>query len=327
MRKKCGIGWAVALIGFLGAGSLSAQGAGRGRGLTVIDFLLQPKYLSMLILGILGLIILKQRWLRPSLKVVMMSLAVFFFGIAGNLSLPFFAKYAMHPSPICSVAKAILYGFAKPMIATAAVIFFLTLLGPKLFCGWVCPVGAIQELTAMLADKLKIRRTRVSFRLSNSVRVLVFLAFVFLSATAVIHTSNSDGEPVALSLYDWFNAFHGFEFEWFASVTQVLIHYMPLLLAILVGLVVYRPYCQFICPIGLVTHWLEPVAFLRINRKVGACNDCQVCIPMTPCQAVPEILKATPVRPDCFACGECLKNCHRDAFSVSAGAGSRANPE
>jgi len=33
------------------------------------------------------------------------------------------------------------------------VIVFLTLLGPKLFYGYVCPVGAIQELVAMLADR------------------------------------------------------------------------------------------------------------------------------------------------------------------------------
>jgi polyferredoxin len=304
-----------------------AQGAGRGQKWTLIDLFLQPKYLTMLILGLAGLVVLKKRWLGGGTKAALLLAAVFFFGIAGNIAVPFFAGYALHPSPICSVAKAMLYGFAKPMIVTAAVIFLLSLIGPRLFCGWVCPVGALQELMAMLADRLKIRRRRVPYRASNTVRVFILMLFVFLSATAVIHLTAPGGEKIPLALYDWINAFHGFEFVWIASIVDLLIHYLPFLLTVLLALFIYRPYCHFVCPIGLITHWLEPVALFRINRKNGACNDCGACIPRTPCQAVPEILKATPLRPDCFACGECLKCCAQDAFAVEAGSGAETKPE
>jgi len=57
-----------------------------------------------------------------------------------------------------------------------AVILFLSLIGPRLFCSYVCPVGAIQELIAMLADKLRLRRRKPSFRLSQTVRVLIFFS-------------------------------------------------------------------------------------------------------------------------------------------------------
>jgi polyferredoxin len=157
---------------------------------------------------------------------------------------------------------------------------------------------------------------------SNSVRVLLLLLFVFLSATAVIHLTAPSGEKIPLALYDWINAFHGFEFVWIASTWALLVHYLPFVLTVLLAFFFYRPYCHFVCPIGLLTHWLEPVALFRVNRIKGACNDCGACIPQTPCQALPEVLKATPVRPDCFACGECLKCCARDAFAVQAGSGT-----
>jgi len=314
--------WFTAVSLFLAHATIFAQGAGRGKKRSLVDIFLQPKYLTMIALGLLAFILLRKRRMNGILKAALLILAVFFFGIAGNIAMPFFAGYAMHPSPICSVAKAMLYGFAKPMIITAAVIFFLSLLGPRLFCGWVCPVGAIQELMAMLADRLKIRRRRVPYRVSNSVRIAILLLFVFLSATAVIHMTGESGERIPLSLYDWINAFHGFEFEWLASTLDLLIHYLPFVLTVLLALFLYRPYCHFVCPIGLLTHWLEPVALFRINRKKGACDDCGACIPQTPCQAIPEILKATPVRPDCFACGDCLKRCAKDAFAVEAGPGT-----
>jgi polyferredoxin len=303
--------------------ALCAQGAGRGRGRTLGDIFLQPKFLTMLLLGLAALLLLRARRLQGALKAFFHLLALFFFGIAGNLALPFFAGYAMHPSPICSVAKAILYGFRGPMIVTLAVILFLSLIGPRLFCGWVCPVGAVQELMAMLADKLKIRRRRVAYRVSNTVRVAILILFVFLSATAVIHTTGSDGQRIALSLYDYINAFHGFEIEWLPSLLGLAVHYLPFMLTVLLALFLYRPYCHFVCPIGLLTHWLEPVALFRVNRKQGTCNDCQACIPRTPCQAVPEILKATAVRPDCFACGDCLSCCGKEGFAVETGSGNK----
>lgn len=306
--------WSGLLFMGMPMGTLLAQGRGRGK-MTVVDFFLRPKFITMIILAVLALILLKTRKMTKPLKVSLLLSAVFFFGIAGNIAAPFFAGYAMHPSPICAFFKAMLYGFRVPMIVTASVILLLTLLGPKLFCGWVCPVGALQELLAMCSKSFGWKRWKVPFRISNSVRILMLVLFVFLSGTAVLHTFVK-GEKVALSFYDWLNAFHGFEFEWLSSFWGNLIHYLPMVLTIAFGFLVYRPYCHFICPIGLITNWLEPVALFRINRKRNKCNDCMGCIAKTPCQAVPEILKGAAVRPDCFSCGDCLDSCPTDAFTL-----------
>lgn len=279
---------------------------------TLMTLLLSPKYLTMIVLGILALFLLKKGLLKGWVKVVMLSLAVFFFGVAANLPIPFFQKYAMHPSPICAVAKAMLYGFGTPMIATALVILLLSLIGPRLFCGWVCPVGALQELTFMLQKKLKLPQLRLPYRLTNRIRTGLLLAFFFLSGTAVIHAVLDNGKKVGISLYDYFNAFHGFEWEGLA-----LISLLPLLLSVILGLFVYRPYCHLVCPVGLLTHWLEPLALFRFNLKKEACNDCQKCVKETPCQATEEIVKGSTVRPDCFACGDCLHHCGSKSFDVN----------
>lgn len=280
---------------------------------SVWTMLQSPKYLTMVILGILALILLKKGLMKGAVKGTMLFLAVFFFGIAANLPVPFFSRYAMHPSPICAVAKAILYGFGTPMIAAALVILLLSLIGPRLFCGWVCPVGALQELVFMLRSKLKLPQLRIPYRISNRIRTLILLAFFFLSGTAIIYTVLDNGKHIGISLYDYFNAFHGFEWLGLTSILPLI----PLLLSVVLGLFIYRPYCHLVCPIGLLTHWLEPLALFRINLSKEGCNDCQQCVKATPCQATEEIVKGSIIRPDCFACGDCLSHCHSDSFQIS----------
>ncbi|MCK7476812.1 MAG: 4Fe-4S binding protein [Candidatus Moduliflexus flocculans] len=149
---------------FLAAQQGQGQGRGGGRGASILDVLARPKFVTMLVIGFIALVLLLTRKMTNKVKVPILLLSTFLYGIAANLPIKLFAGFSMHPSPICSATKSILYGFRPPMIAMLAVILVLTIVGPKLFCGWVCPVGAVQELIAMLADKLRIRRRKWNFR-------------------------------------------------------------------------------------------------------------------------------------------------------------------
>lgn len=279
------------------------------------DFLVNPrfiiKFMVMLVLGIVVLVVLKTKKMNKTTKVVFLLLATFLFGFLGNV----FNYFAMHPSPMCAATKSLLYGFGIPFIITLAVIFLLTLIGSKLFCGWVCPVGAVQELIAMLADKLGIKRNRFSFTVAQTVRLFIFILFLFLSATAVIH-GIFEGETYAISLYDYFNPFHGMEIGANEDLLSYLIHYLPFLLTIVLALKYYRPFCHFACPIGLYTHLLEQVAIFRITFKKSTCTNCNICIKKTPCAAIPEIMKEAALRPDCFSCNDCIEKCPEGSFEV-----------
>ncbi|MBN1938222.1 MAG: hypothetical protein JW843_01450 [Candidatus Aminicenantes bacterium] len=60
---------------------------------------------------------------------------------------------------------------------------------------------------------------------------------------------------------------------------------------------------------GLFANLLEQVAVFRVTRKKGACDDCRVCEQKSPCPTVPEILKDSVLRPDCFSCTVCVNSC------------------
>ena len=283
---------------------------------TFWDFLFQPRFfvkvLTMLVLGLVVFLLLKTKKMNKGIKVVLLLLATFLFGFLGNV----ISYFAMHPSPMCAATKSLLYGFRIPMIISLGVIFLLTLIGPKLFCGWVCPVGAVQELVAMWADKLGIKRNKFSFTLAQTIRLLIFIIFIFISATAVLHVVFK-GTVYAQSLYDYFNPFHGMEFGAEKTFLDYLIHYLPFLLTVVLAFKYYRPFCHFVCPIGLFTHWLEQISIFRITFKKHTCTDCNICLQKTPCTAIPEILKESNLRPDCYACNDCIEKCPEDSFDIA----------
>jgi polyferredoxin len=294
---------------FLAAQQGQGQGKGGGRGAGILGVLARPKFFTMLVIGLIALILLLTRKMSNKVKVPILLFSTFLYGIAANLPIKLFAGFSMHPSPVCSATKSILYGFRPPMIAMLAVILVLTIVGPKLFCGWVCPVGAVQELIAMLADKLRIRRLKWNFRATQGVRIAIFLLFVFLSGTAILHTTAPSGQPVASSLYDYINAFHGYEIGLQPTLLDNVFHFLPFLLTLGFAFLFYRPFCYLVCPIGLLTNLVENFALFRVVLNKPACNDCGACEKRSPCPTVPEILKDAAFRPDCFSCTVCVKNC------------------
>ena len=127
------------------AGLAQQQATGRPPAtLTFWQFLLRPKFITMLVIATLAFVLLITRKMNNQLKVPILAISTFLYGIAANLPVKFFSGFVMHPSPICSATKSILYGFRMPMIVTLAVILFLTLIFAFLtyrpFCYLVCPI-------------------------------------------------------------------------------------------------------------------------------------------------------------------------------------------
>ncbi len=274
-------------------------------------FLFSPKLITMLVIGLVALALLLTGKMDNRTRIFFLVVATFLYGVSANLGLKLFSGFSMHPSPICAFTKPILYGMRAPMLATLAIILVLSIIGPKLFCSYVCPVGSIQELIAMLPDKLKIKRWKPQFRLSQTARVMIFLVFVALSWTAVIHTT-VQGQLRAQSIYDYINAFEGFKWSLQPTLLDNLFHFLPLLLTLAFAFLTYRPYCYFVCPVGLFTNIIEQISIFRVVKKKDSCSNCNLCAAKAPCPAVAEILKDAVLVPDCFSCTVCTRSCKQN---------------
>lgn len=292
-----------------GRGGGGRGGGGGGSSSLVdawLDGLWHPKFITMLVIGLVVIVLIKTRLMNKPIKVALLLVSTFLFGVAANIPVEFFGNFAMHPSPICAFTKPLMFGMRPGFVVTMGVIVLLTLVGPKLFCGWICPVGAVQELISMLSEKLKIKVEALPFRFTNTVRIGFVIAFVALTLTGL----------VGRSLYDYVNAFHGLEIEAKKSFVEWVIHYVPFLLTIALAFKTYRPFCYLLCPVGLVAHALEQIGLLRVTLDADRCPPgCTKCRKESLCPTVPDILQASQLRPDCFACNRCVDACPSGALT------------
>jgi polyferredoxin len=260
------------------------------------------KYLVYYFLVAAGLLLLFRGRTKRWPRILLLSLS---FVVLGGVIVVFFPvldrALGMHPSPMCSLGRllqmAILRGvYPKMLIVSLSVILGLSLIGKKLFCGWACPLGSLQELVYKIPWIKKV--PNLPFLLTNGIRIYLFLAFILgLSIYGVY-------------LYGGINAFE--LMHWELDYFQVT---LGIGLLLLVSLFYYRPYCYTVCPIGLVSWALERFALMGVRFMEEKCTSCQACVKTAPCPAIEPLIKGKKGwTPDCTSCGACLQACPEGAI-------------
>ncbi len=269
------------------------EGHGAGAGdLSALIF--STKYILSIILVVVGVVIL---WKYKFAVSVRMAWGVMLFILFG-IFFPFF------PSPICAMEKPFVIGFRSHFVVMLVFMTIFSIAGTKLFCGLICPLGGIQESLYHLPILKKLKRKKVPFAISNTIRILILAAFVIIVLTT--------GVMIFDKYLSGFKLFH-----WHFDVPFMVL--LPF--AILLGLIfifsffVYRPYCYFVCPIGFFSWIFEQVAPLRVRLNKDKCDVCNICIKESPCTAIKNIIAEDTIRADCHLCGRCVELCDKGALS------------
>ena len=88
-----------------------------------------------------------------------------------------------------------------------------------------------------------------------------------------------------------------------------------LILCIAASMVIYRPFCKYICPLGAFYAMFQRFSLLRIRVDSEACINCGACRGVCGMQVDPHV---KPDSAECIRCGECMKACPVDALSFTA---------
>ena len=97
---------------------------------------------------------------------------------------------------------------------------------------------------------------------------------------------------------------------------------MALLAAvILLSVIVYRPFCKYLCPLGAIYGLLNPVSLYRLRMDKAACIHCGKCRRACKMCLDPETLQN---QAECVRCGDCVNVCPTGALSM--GFGDRKQP-
>jgi polyferredoxin len=177
----------------------------------------------------------------------------------------------------------------------------MTFIGVKLVCGWGCPVGTLQEILFRLPGNQNLKKKKVPFWLSNSIRTIVFAIFLILVFGLFFGLKDQ-------SVFRYFNPFK--LFEWNFRVTA------PIFVILIFGLslINYRPYCMFVCPFGLFSWLIQDLSIFKIRVNQDTCLDCGKCGRACPTKAAEGILEGKIFKADCFSCARCLNACPNDSL-------------
>jgi len=149
--------------------------------------------------------------------------------------------------------------------------------GRGVFCGWLCPFGALQELLNEAARGLRVPQLSVPFAVQERLWPIKYILFLGLFAVS-LHSTNlavlgAEVEPfkTAIAL--------GFVRHW------PFVLYVLLLLA--AGLFIERFFCRYLCPLGAA---LAIPARLRmfdwLKRKHQCGRECHICAVRCTVQAI-----------------------------------------
>ncbi len=216
------------------------------------------------------------------------------------------------PSPMGTVKDAIvLFGsravIFPPRLIALGIFLLMVVAANKFICSWGCQLGTLQDLIFRLNRDAKDRkglsgRIKIPFVISNSARVLFF---GLLTLGAFVWAADIAGviDP----------------FKVFKPQVISLLGGIFIALLLIASLFIYRPWCHFFCPFGLVGWLVEKISLFKIRADYDKCVSCGVCSQVCPSTVMDAILKQDRTIPDCFSCGTCIEACPANAISFDYG--------
>ena len=173
----------------------------------------------------------------------------------------------------------------------------LALLFGRIFCGYLCPIGAVQELVYHIpSKKVKIKNKKMTILF----RAAFFFAFI------VIAIFFSQGVLSYFGLKEFFYLDYMSPF-----------FYVFLFLTIS-SIFVYRPFCRFFCPYGLLLSLASIKSMFRL-RRTDACIECGKCERACPTNEASRM----DLKQECYMCNRCVDACPVNAIVYTRKKGTR----
>lgn len=209
-------------------------------------------------------------------------------------------------------------GMQIPFAALAFFFLFGSLLG-RTVCGWLCPFGLVQDLL----HRIPVFRKRKKLPFHEILKYGKYLVLLFLACAGSMFLFGGFARVPAFCKY--------------LCPSGTLMGALPLLSAngqlrsqisglffwklgvllflLLLSVKFFRPFCQYLCPLGAVYGCFNRFSLLQIRWNEEDCTFCGACSRACPAGlSVHEISRS----PECIRCGKCISACPADCLHPSA---------
>lgn len=227
------------------------------------------------------------------------------------------------------------------------VLILVLLLTNRFFCGWICPIGAIQDACAAIPTKKKTLKINTHERLLKIKYVFVIFIIIILIPLGLTKSANPEfyleykdnigdfgDKPMAyFSLSEYVFVFFpnmikdviatGSLTPLFSNLLVFLIFFFYLILMVL-SVWYPRIYCRYICPFGAIASVVSEYSFLKLSRSPVRCvgrSECGICERVCPKQIrmLDEPFEFFTGKGECNFCMKCKERCPYGAIDIKIG--------
>ena len=180
--------------------------------------------------------------------------------------------------------------FMLPLILLVVVTLLAMALG-RVFCGYLCPIGAVQELAYSLPGKKYLKSYS---KITMSIRAIFFIAVLAVGVFMSVGLVNILG-PGAF-----------FKLDYLAITFWVFVGIS------IISIFVYRPFCRTACPYGVFLSLAASKSAYKLRRNDN-CINCGKCERVCPTgMAARDDSKA-----ECYMCNRCVEVCPVNGLEYS----------
>lgn len=194
------------------------------------------------------------------------------------------------------------------------VVYFLTLflfivIFGRTFCGFICPMGYMQDITYKIREILHIDGISRNEKLVEVLKVTKYLiVMIFLGLTFFgFNFCRICPAVITSPMFSGFNH-------------AITVGYILAILMFVFSFFMRRFWCN-ICPLGYLVGIFHKISLFKIKKTCQSCTSCGACYeacPMRIKSIYTEKKKMDVTTSECIFCGECVKNCpENNALAIS----------
>lgn len=185
-------------------------------------------------------------------------------------------------------------------------------------CGFLCPFGLIQELLHKIKTP-KLKKGRLT-RILSKLKYVILAVFVII--LPLIYAAKEYPLPAfckyicpAGTLEGAVGLLSNPENSEMLSLLGPIFTWKFLLLVLFVlgAIFIYRFFCRFFCPLGLIYGFFNKISFVGISADPAKCTECGLCY--SKCKM--DVRRIGDI--ECIGCGDCIEVCPTGAIKRRGG--------
>lgn len=249
---------------------------------------------------VVSLILLSKKKLTKTASIIILGIAFIVSGIIAGAQ----------PNPVLpfqNVVMRIEMGDTLLLILRSfnitAILLLTTFFFGRIFCGYACPLGAIQELMSKFQfnSNLKDQKNKKTIALNPKITFYIRISYFIIFMVS--------GIVWGLAVVQYLNVFEGFKIIKNPGFPIIGIPAILIGIIIISSIFIYRPWCRLLCPFGALADLTSRVSLFKL-RRTDACNDCGLCEKICPTQEA----ERDAHKGECYLCNRCVEICPQNAI-------------